>query len=71
MRRMNGTARSRAAGSSGNIEKFPLVSGIEALVLLADRGAAGERDGGVWFRYERYSRIPAQTGGLKRRKAGK
>jgi hypothetical protein len=32
-----------AAGSSGNIEKFPIVRGVEELVLLADRGDAGKK----------------------------
>ena len=31
-----------AAGTSGNIKKFPMVAGVEELVLLVDHGDAGE-----------------------------
>jgi hypothetical protein len=31
-----------AAGSSGSIEKFPIVAGVEELTLLVDHGTAGE-----------------------------
>jgi putative DNA primase/helicase len=32
-----------AAGSAGNISSFPVLSGIEALTILVDNDAAGER----------------------------
>ena len=32
-----------AAGSSGNVEKFPIITGVEELTLLVDHGVAGEK----------------------------
>jgi DNA polymerase I-like protein with 3'-5' exonuclease and polymerase domains len=39
-----------AAGSSGNIKKFPIVVGVDELVLLVDRDASGEDAAAHCFR---------------------